>query len=129
MDIATFRDSFGKKLDDLVSAKYAEYSGGLSVVPIVSEFEHIRKLSADGKRIRPYLVNTSYNTFGGTESIDHTLFAVELLHIFALIHDDIMDHSLSRHGVETANNRFRSIYKDRGLSYRLIHVGQQSFRI
>lgn len=52
-----------------------------------------------GKRIRPRLCSLSYEAAGGTESIaTHAAAAIELLHNFTLLHDDIQDQSpLRRH--------------------------------
>lgn len=73
---------------------------------------HIESLAQNGKRIRPYLINVSYkHTTLNTEIIDQ-MIGVELLHLFALIHDDIMDGSNIRHGVKTIN----TIHKNSELS-------------
>ena len=56
-------------------------------------------LEAGGKRIRPLLVLLSSRSVGGrVEEAIHAACAVELLHTFTLVHDDIMDHDEMRRG-------------------------------
>jgi geranylgeranyl diphosphate synthase, type II len=64
-------------------------------------------LSAGGKRIRPLLLLVSAESVGGSarESLDAAL-AVELLHTFTLVHDDIMDHDVLRRGRPTVHRRW-----------------------
>ena len=64
-------------------------------------------LDAGGKRIRPILVVLSCQAVGGRikDCIDAAL-AVELLHSFTLIHDDIMDHDDLRRGRPTVHKRW-----------------------
>lgn len=52
-----------------------------------------------GKRIRPFLVLISAKAVGGNFSqVYNAALAVELLHNFTLVHDDIMDNSEMRRG-------------------------------
>jgi geranylgeranyl diphosphate synthase type I len=60
-----------------------------------------------GKRLRPYLVIKSCQMLGG--SIKDTLpagAAIEMIHNFTLVHDDIMDNDEMRHGVPTVHTKF-----------------------
>jgi geranylgeranyl diphosphate synthase type II len=66
-------------------------------------------LNQKGKRIRPILTLMACDLFG--EDIHKALpqaTALELLHNFTLIHDDIMDQSPLRHGVETVFKKWDS---------------------
>ena len=55
-----------------------------------------------GKRLRPLITLLSTEALGGEmQSALPAALAVELLHNFTLIHDDIEDRSLTRHGRET----------------------------
>lgn len=59
--------------------------------------EHLTK--AGGKKLRPSLVVLSSEAVGGTvEAALKTGAAVELIHTFSLIHDDIMDQDEKRRG-------------------------------
>lgn len=64
-------------------------------------------LSGGGKRIRAVLVLLSCEAVGG--SIGRALdagVAVETMHNFTLVHDDIMDHASSRRGRPTVHTRW-----------------------
>jgi geranylgeranyl pyrophosphate synthase len=61
-------------------------------------------LGSGGKRIRPALVLLSAHLCGA--DIDQAIFpaaSVEMLHTATLIHDDLIDNSLVRRGIETLN--------------------------
>jgi len=64
-------------------------------------------LSGKGKRIRPILTLFTAESFGGTkgESMSAAL-AVEVLHNFTLVHDDIMDEDNIRHGKPTVHHKW-----------------------
>lgn len=61
-------------------------------------------IEAGGKRLRPCLVLTSCEAVGGrAEDAIETAAALELLHNFTLIHDDIMDRDEFRRNVKTVH--------------------------
>lgn len=64
-------------------------------------------LDIGGKRIRPMLVSTACGLCGGdpTEA-SYAAAAVESLHNFTLIHDDIMDQANTRRGFQTVHKRW-----------------------
>lgn len=60
-----------------------------------------------GKRLRPYMVIKSCQILGGKISnAMHAASAVEMVHNFTLVHDDIMDNDEMRHGVPTVHKKF-----------------------
>ena len=60
-----------------------------------------------GKRLRPYLVLKSCKLLGGTtRQAIPAAAAIEMVHNFTLIHDDIMDNDEVRHGVPTVHTKF-----------------------
>jgi geranylgeranyl pyrophosphate synthase len=64
-------------------------------------------LNAGGKRLRPILLLLSCQSAGGT--IDDgfkAALAVELLHTFTLVHDDIMDRDDLRRGLPTVHKKW-----------------------
>jgi geranylgeranyl diphosphate synthase type I len=67
-----------------------------------------RLIAAGGKRLRPAVCYWAHRGAGGAdgEAIDRACAALELLHTFALIHDDVMDGSARRRGVPTTHVRF-----------------------
>jgi geranylgeranyl diphosphate synthase type I len=61
-------------------------------------------VSAGGKRLRPLLTVRFYESLGGrAEDIIEAAAAVELIHNFTLVHDDIMDNDDYRRGVPTVH--------------------------
>ena len=65
-------------------------------------------LEAGGKRIRPLLMQLAYEAVGGKESIDAYLCAIEMIHTYSLIHDDLpaMDNDDYRRGRLTNHKVF-----------------------
>lgn len=64
-------------------------------------------LAASGKRIRPLLILLSCEAVGGTANqAIHAAVAIEILHNFTLVHDDIMDNASSRRGRATVHTRW-----------------------
>lgn len=60
-----------------------------------------------GKRLRPYMVMKSCQILGGrTTSAISAASAVEMVHNFTLVHDDIMDNDEMRHGVPTVHKKY-----------------------
>jgi geranylgeranyl diphosphate synthase type I len=61
-------------------------------------------IDAGGKRLRPYLILKSCKLVGGRdEDAVPTAAALELLHTFTLIHDDIIDEDEKRRGIPTVH--------------------------
>jgi len=60
-----------------------------------------------GKRLRPHMVIKSCQILGGSTTIAMpAASAVEMIHNFTLVHDDIMDNDEMRHGVPTVHKKF-----------------------
>lgn len=66
---------------------------------------------AGGKRLRPAFMYHGYLASGGDdeEKILKTSVAVELLHLFLLVHDDIIDRDDTRHGLPTLHRKYAEI--------------------
>lgn len=81
---------------------------------LVEELE--RLLAAGGKRLRPVFCYLGYRAAGGVddERIARAAAALELLHTFALVHDDLMDEATERRGVETTHVRFARLLAEAG---------------
>jgi geranylgeranyl diphosphate synthase type I len=60
-----------------------------------------RPANAGGKRIRPALCLYAGALFGNAEGAMPGAVAVELVHNFSLIHDEVQDHDAERHGRPT----------------------------
>jgi len=102
--LAEFKKKIDKEIEIFLDGKLAEISQkdewtgkGMS---------YVKKLVlSGGKRIRPALMYWGYKAAGGTddEKILKACVGIELVHIFLLIHDDIIDLSDRRHNLETVN--------------------------
>lgn len=104
MTIQTFKKRFDPILFRYIEGRIARYNAQCPDVDLARNHEHILTLlRGGGKRIRPYIACTVYEMLGGrvTSSILELFSALELFHLFALVHDDIIDHGSERHGVPT----------------------------
>jgi len=64
-------------------------------------------LTSGGKRLRAVLVMLSCEAAGGTtRRALPAAAAVEIMHNFTLVHDDVMDHAPSRRGLPTVHKRW-----------------------
>ena len=64
-------------------------------------------LKGKGKRLRPVLVHLSGQVYNAhPDDLMKLGIAVELLHNFSLVHDDIMDSDSVRHGQPTVHNKW-----------------------
>lgn len=75
-----------------------------------------RLVESGGKRLRPALLDHAYRACGGrSEAASLRLgLAVEMLHTYLLIHDDIMDHAALRRGRPTTHAAFADSHRERG---------------
>ncbi len=113
MDIqATLRD-FKVRLDPKIAAYFdATLAEAKKEDELVYQaLEHVKTLTlAGGKRLRPAFMYYGYLAAGGEdrERLLDTAVAVELIHTFLLIHDDIIDRDALRHGQPTLHERYRA---------------------
>ena len=96
---------------ELISEYRTEINNGLAgiypqgPVSLINPVAYV--LNAGGKRLRPLLTIFSAEACGGTKSgVFSAALAVEVLHNFTLVHDDIMDQDSIRHGQETVHNKW-----------------------
>jgi geranylgeranyl diphosphate synthase type I len=73
---------------------------------------------ARGKRLRPTFAYWGWRgVVGSSEPVDPVLpalSALELMHTFALVHDDVMDRSATRRGAPTAHRIFATQHRTAG---------------
>lgn len=116
--LKNFKAEFDPKLSAYFDARIAEVREEDELV--AQALEHVKAMTlAGGKRLRPAFMLAGYEAAGGTdrERLIDTSIAVELIHMFLLIHDDIIDRDALRHGVPTLHERYASWGRDRlGLS-------------
>ncbi len=81
--------------------------------PLIQEIDAV--ISAGGKRLRPAFCYWGFRAAGGEHcaEIVRAAAALELLHTFAIVHDDVMDDSPQRRGRPTTHAR-------RGLSFAIL---------
>ena len=79
-----------------------------------------------GKRLRPALVHHAYSACGGDDDrvVLPLAMAVELLHTYLLVHDDIMDRAETRRGAPAAHVGFRSLHEARQWRGSAQHYGE-----
>ncbi len=93
---------------------------------ITDALRHVKKLIlSGGKRLRPALMYYGYIGAGGKEKkkILKTSMSVELIHMFLLIHDDIIDKDYKRHGIDTVNAKYQKLGQSHFLRQDNRHFG------
>lgn len=106
-------DPIETRLSDVLEGERAKWT---AVDPALAEpFEALAELVlVGGKRLRPAFFHWAHVGAGGEpfapEAVDAGA-AIEMLHAFALAHDDIMDASESRRGHPTVHVRFRESHR------------------
>lgn len=75
-------------------------------------------VTSGGKRLRPAFVYWGHRASGAghDDGVIHPAAAVELLHAFALIHDDVMDRGEQRRGRPTVHRAMAGYHDRAGLS-------------
>ncbi|MFA7319633.1 MAG: polyprenyl synthetase family protein [Parcubacteria group bacterium] len=114
MDVIEKLKEYKSRLDPLLKIYFKKKIKQLkkSDILAVEAVETIADFTlAGGKRIRPALVYYGYLAAGGKDEkkILEASMSIELIHIFLLIHDDIIDRDARRHGVATVHERYKKI--------------------
>jgi len=124
--------NFKKELDDflVVFESYAsnffssKIKTSANYPPLISRFyKDLGDYSYGGKRLRGFLAWLGYRLGGGRDikRIREISLALELLHSFLLIHDDIIDDSDIRRGKATIHKRYEKYFDSHyGLSQAII---------
>lgn len=116
MNLASFRDRFEPHLRRFLSQKQhslSEYTEDTALQAMLGEPLHL--VEAGGKRIRPLLCYLGYVLAQGDDeaAIFEASVMLELFHVFALIHDDIMDRGQERHGVPCVHKSIERVLEGR----------------
>ncbi|MER5215118.1 polyprenyl synthetase family protein [Streptomyces sp. NPDC002838] len=104
------------RLNSLLAAERDVWAGvhPRAVVPINALSELI---TSGGKRIRPAFCVTGYLAAGGDPDdpgIVAAGAALEMLHLSALVHDDVLDDSSQRRGLPTVHTKHAALHDSRG---------------
>jgi geranylgeranyl diphosphate synthase type I len=98
------------RIESVLAEELARWSG--VDAELADPFEALRDLvRAGGKRLRPAFCHWAFVGAGGDPEdlmVVDAGAALELLHTFALIHDDIMDGSATRRSMDTVHVRFEA---------------------
>lgn len=104
-DLAQFKKEFEKYAE----AYFAQRTKLTKKYPklIQTFYRELEEFGQGGKRLRPYLVWLGYRVSGGSDlgRVLPVCLAIELLHNFLLIHDDIVDKSETRRGRPTVHKK------------------------
>ncbi len=126
MNIQTFK----QQLDPIFlheMRRQVEAFSGLSEDPFLTRTSHhvLTLAASGGKRVRPYVATLGYKMLGGeiTDDLLRYVSALECFHLFALIHDDIIDHGTERHGVPTLHRFAQEVLKQELRFGDLEHIG------
>jgi geranylgeranyl diphosphate synthase type I len=114
------------RVEALLAAEMARW--GQVDAGLVEPLDSLRRLvAAGGKRIRPAFCQCGYLAAGGTaaaEAVVDAGAALELLHTFALIHDDIIDGSARRRGLPCLHVDYADRHRQRAWRGEASRFGQ-----
>lgn len=104
-----FASKYISQVAKLVEEKFEEHLPPLQDAPQKLHEAMRYSMFAGGKRLRPVLAYASFELFNGKDdSIWYATSALEMLHTFSLIHDDLpsIDNDDFRRGKKTAHIKF-----------------------
>ncbi len=110
----------GAAVDARVDALLAEEIARWALVDdrLVAPLDALRRLVlAGGKRLRPAFCHWAFVGAGGDPADPRVVdlgAALELLHTFALVHDDVMDNADTRRGAAAVHTEAISVHRERG---------------
>jgi geranylgeranyl diphosphate synthase type I len=109
--ISQIQEQIDKVLAEFIASKKAKLENLDDDLKLVSEFLSDFILSG-GKRFRPVFASLGYIGAGGTLNIPVTkaFASLELVHVCALIHDDLMDGSDMRRNHPAIHKQFESYH-------------------
>lgn len=125
--LAKFRADLERRLNLWLVAKEqaaaSESAASQELTGVLTRF-----VARDGKRIRPALLYYTYRACGGPsdDEVMPMAMAVELLHTYLLVHDDIMDHADLRRGGYSAHRMFAALHRERDWRGSSEHFGESA---
>lgn len=113
---APLREAVARALREFLDRKDAELAAlSPDLAPLGAR---ARTFTEGGKRLRPAFCVWGYVACGGEADLDAVVRAaasLDLLHVSALVHDDVMDASDTRRGVPAAHRQFEADHVAAGL--------------
>jgi geranylgeranyl diphosphate synthase, type I len=101
--LSEFKKEFDPLLEEFLGSKISEFESLTTDSAIKQFVSYSKNLIAEGKRLRPYLAYLMYKAYGGKEDKTalNLFISLEIFHLFALVHDDIMDRATTRRNEKT----------------------------
>lgn len=121
-----FRKSLDARLAEYIRTLIPAITSQTNVEYVQAGTRYLDKLvTGSGKRVRGYVLAHMYKTAGGEDEVAarEAAVAVELFHLFALIHDDVMDKASARRGIPTLHCFTEDWLTTAGRRGDLAHVG------
>lgn len=118
-------DPLSDSFTGAIAAAIEDFLAGQAEIlqQIGAELEPVRQVATDltagGKRLRPAFCFWGYAAAAGepgemTPALIRASASLDLLHVSALVHDDVMDASDLRRGQPAAHRRFERLHSDLG---------------
>lgn len=113
-------DALRTAVGDAITAFLTEQAGVLAAIDpdTAPLLERARVFTGGGKRLRPAFCAWGYAAVAGTidlpDAVVRAASSLDLLHVSALVHDDVMDASDHRRGVPAAHRQFEADHRDAG---------------
>ena len=112
LDLAAIRQAVETRLHEFIDSKVRSATEGHTPMELTHLLEAF--LFAGGKRLRPLLCVCGWHAATGSGDTDPLLnvaASLEMFHAFALIHDDVMDHSQLRRGRPTVHRALAALHQ------------------
>jgi geranylgeranyl diphosphate synthase type I len=104
-------------LAEVISSHRSRWTGlSPHITTVFDELELL--VLGGGKRLRPQFCHLGWTAAGGDPGSDTPIrvgAAVELLHVMALLHDDVIDDAATRRGHTTTHRRQSALHHDQNL--------------
>lgn len=124
MELSQFIKEFEPHFQAFLRAKQSDYKRYTKNKIIRDYVSYLLTCAQGGKRVRPYVAYLTYGNSGKAWSseIMPYLVSIEAIHLFLLIHDDVMDKGLTRRGQATSQVYIEQQMKAAGRQGDVPHV-------